>query len=101
MPSPEGVTYRLAELKVIGAVSKWYPRSGNCERRKRGVERRIGLLSDEYRRPLAALDSRFHGTQQGEVGPLVRRLDSYGQLQGLVIGAFQEGSKDIHTLLDV
>ena len=101
LPSPEGVTYRLAELKIIGAVNKWYPRSGNCARRKRGVERRSGLLYEEYRKPLAALDSRFHGTQQGEVGPLVRRLNSYGQLQGLVIGAFQEGSKDIHTLLDV
>ena len=37
----------------------------------------------------------------GLAGPLVRRLQSYGQLQGLVVGAFQEGSDDIHALLDV
>ena len=102
VPSAQGEsTYRLAELKTIGAVSKWYPRSGGCARRKRGVERRSEKLPDEYRRPLALLDERYHGTQQGEVGPLVRRLNSYGQLQGLVLGAFQEGSQDVHALLDI
>ena len=34
-------------------------------------------LRDEYRTPLALLDERYHGTQQGEVGPLVQRLESY------------------------
>ena len=33
--------------------------------------------------------------------PLVRRLDSFGPLHGLVVGAFQEGSKDLHALLEV
>ena len=50
---------------------------------------------------MAKLDQRYHGTQQGEVGPLVRRLESYGPLKGLVIGAFQEGSKDVHSLLEI
>ena len=101
LPSTQGEpTYRLAELKTIGAVPKWYPRSGECSRRKRGVERRSDKLPEEYRKPLTILDRRYHGTQGGGVGPLVRRLESYGQLQGLVLGAFQEGSKDIHALLD-
>ena len=30
---------------------------------------------------------------------MVRRLHSYGPLIGLVVGAFQEGSKDLHSLL--
>jgi hypothetical protein len=64
------------------------------------VERRSDKLADEYRKPLAILDRRYHGTVQGGVGPLVRRLESYGQLQGLVLGAFQEGSQDIHSLLE-
>ena len=30
---------------------------------------------------------------------MVRRLNSYGPLIGLVVGAFQEGSNDLHALL--
>ena len=102
MPSPVGEpSLKLAELKCIGAVPRWYPRSGTCARRKRGVERRGEKLSEEYRKPLALLDTRYHGTPVGQVGPLVRRLESYGQLQGLVMGSFQEGSKDVHSLLDI
>ena len=65
------------------------------------MERRSSLLAEEYRKPLAVLDQRYHGTRKGDAGPLVKRLKSYGQLQGLVVGAFQEGSDDIHALLDV
>ena len=64
------------------------------------MQRRASKLPGEYRRPLERLDMRFHGTVQGQVGPLVRRLESYGPLIGLVMGAFQEGSKDLHSLLD-
>ena len=85
----------------IGAVQGWYPRCGTCARRKRGVERRGDRLSEEYKRPLATLDNRYHGTPVGQVGPLVKRLESYGQLLGLVMESFQEGSKDIHYLLDI
>ena len=102
MPSPVGEpTLKLSELKCIGAVPKWYPRSGTCARRKGGVERRGEKLAEEYRKPLATLDTRYHGTPAGQVGPLVRRLESYGQLQALVMGSFQEGSKDLHSLLGI
>ena len=101
LPTPLGqVELQLAELKVIGAAGTNYPRSGPCARRTRGVQRRACKLPGEYRRPLERLDMRFHGTVQGQVGPLVRRLESYGPLIGLVVGAFQEGSKDLHSLLD-
>ena len=63
-------------------------------------EGREGWRGAEYRRPLEKLDRRYHGVQQGQTGPLVRRLDSYGPLIGLVVGAFQEGSKDLHALLN-
>ena len=93
LPSSVGPPeYQLAELKVIGAVDTWYKRIGNLARSKKGVERRKQLLQGEYRNPLAALDRRYHGTQEGDVGPLVRRLQGFGPLQGLVIGAFQESS---------
>ena len=78
---------------------RWYPRDGNLARRKTGVERRSTVLPEEYRIPLAKLDQKYHHTQLGQEGPLVRRLQGYGNLQCLV--AFQEGSKDLHSLLEV
>ena len=65
------------------------------------MDRRSSRLPREYKTPLANLDRRYHGTLEGEVGPLVRRLERFCPLQGLVVGAFQEGSKDLHTLLDL
>jgi hypothetical protein len=101
IPTPEGEPeYRLAELKIKGAVKKWYPRNGGLARRKSGVDRRVAILPWEYKTPLEKLDAKYHGTGAGQVGPLVRRLESYGNLQCLVMGAFQEGSKDLHALLD-
>ena len=101
LPSPAGEpTERLAELKIIGAVPRWYPRNGGLARKKKGVERRAVPLPSEYRNPLAKLDTKYHGTQAGQVGPLVRRLDGYGNLLCLVMGQFQEGSKDLHHLLE-
>ena len=58
-------------------------------------------LPAEYRNPLTKLDAKYHGTAIGQVGPLVRMLESYGKLMCLVMGTFQEGSKDLHTLLDM
>ena len=101
LPSPAGEPeYRLAELKMIGAVAKWYPRSGALARRKSGVERRVIQLPGEYSTPLAKLDRKYHGTAEGQVGPLQRRLEGYGRLQCLVMRTFQEGSNDLHALLE-
>ena len=83
----------------MGAPGSCCPRSGTWARRKRGVERRASKLPGEYKRPLEKLDRRHHGAQRGQDGPLVRWLNSYGPLIGLVVGAFQEGSKDLHALL--
>ena len=96
-----GVKRTLAELKVIGAVPSYYPRSGPAARRSSGVERRGRQVPGEYRRPLQRLDERYHGTRPGDVGPLVSRLLSFGRLNVLVIGAWQEGSQDVHQLLEL
>ena len=49
IPSPTGEPIqRLAELKIIGAVPKWYPRSGGLARKKKAVERRAAQLPAEY-----------------------------------------------------
>ena len=95
------VESKLAELKVIGAMETYYPRGWGRARAKKGVERCAGLIPGEYRRPLAALDTRDHRVEEGQRGPLVRRLEGYGHLLTCVMGAWQEGSKDLHGLLDV
>ena len=96
-----GIVMTLAELKVIGAVESYYSRSGPAARRQKGVEKRARDIPGEYVRPLRALDSRFHGTLQGETGPLVRRLEGHGRLRCWVQGAWLECSKDLHWLLDL
>jgi len=41
------------------------------------------------------------GTATGERGPVERKLDEYGVIMGLCFGAWGEGSKDVHELVDV
>ena len=67
----------------------------------KGTDRRANGLTNLYKQKLAVLDARFHATQQGQTGPLVRRLLSYGKLEGLVVGPWGECSKDIHSLVKV
>ena len=88
-------------FKVTGAVPTYYPRSGAAARRTKGVERRAQTVPGEYRRPLQRSDARYRATAPDEVGPLVQRLLSFGRLQVLVVGAWQEGSNDLHHLLDL
>ena len=93
------VISKLAKLKTIGAVASYYPRDGAQARTKKGVERRASLIPGEYRRPLAALDARYHETVPGQTGPLVQRLEGHGRLQCWVMGLSQEASHDLHAFL--
>ena len=52
-----------------------------------------------YRRPLARLDRQHYGTQPGETGRLVERLNSYGVLQCYVAGNWGEGSIHLHSFI--
>ena len=91
LPTPLGQpSNQLAELKVIGAAGTCYPR--RFARRKRGVERWAEKLQ-------AVLNRRC--VQDDQIGPFQKRLDSYGPLVGLVVRAYQEGSKDLYTLLEI
>ena len=88
----------LAELKVISAGPTWYPRGSG----EKAVDRRARLLGGEYRRALAKLDRQFHGTAPNQAGPLQRRLEELvgeAGLQGLVVGRWGEGSRDLHNLV--
>lgn len=95
LPTPEGPSDCLAELKVISAGVTWHPRGV----RGKGVERRAAGLAGYYRRELAKYDRRFYGTTGEQVGPLVSLLQSYGKLEALVVGPWGNGSSDLHDLV--
>ena len=95
LPTGDGPRDCLGELKFISAGVTRYP----VGRREKQVDRRARELPGTYRRPLERLDRQHHGTQPGEVGRLVARLQSYGPLLCFVAGHWGEGSKDLHTFI--
>ena len=67
----------------------------------KGADRSANGLPNLYKKKLIPLDNKFHLTPQGQTGPLVRRLESFGKLEGLVVGPWGECSKDMHNLVKV
>ena len=67
--------------------------------RGKGADRRAASLAQLYKRSLQHLDSCYHHTAGDQTGPLVRRLQSFGKLEGLVVGPWDEGNKDLHNLV--
>lgn len=64
------------------------------------MDRRARLLAGEYRGKVATIDHHVVGVLRDQFGPLQRRLEEFGQLQGLVVGALGEGSDDLHHLVE-
>ena len=95
IPTTEGVQDLLGEIKLMSAGVTRYP-LGKTEKQ---ADRRARELPGTYRRPLARLDRRHHGTAHGEAGPLVQLLQSFGELQCYVAGAWGEGSVHLHSLI--
>ena len=93
LPTPEGLADHLAELKFVSAGVTWFPRGV----RGKGTDRRAAGLAQLYKRALQRLDSRYHHMLADQTGPLVRRLQSFGKLEGLVVGPWVEGSKEPRT----
>ena len=97
LPTPEGITDSLAELKFVSAGVTCFPRGEEG----RGTDRRASGLTALYRSKVAKYDTLYHGTGPRQAGPLVQRLESYGKLWGLVVGPWGEGSKDLHSLVKI
>ena len=96
VPCPTGgKVSRLAELKVISCCPTRYPSVAGAK----AVDRRSNLLQGEYKKKARDADKQYVGTAEGSVGPVENKLLQYGDLQGLVVGAFGECSQDLHTLV--
>ena len=68
------------------------------------MARRQKEVKREYFKKAEKLDRKFHNTPPGTVGPFSRVLRDYGvqgEVLGLVVGAFEEASQDVHHLRDV
>lgn len=89
----------LAELKVMSCCKTWYtPGTGN---RVRATNKRAQGLQAIYKNKARSLDQAISGTTEGQRGPVERRLDEFGPLIGLCFGAWGEGSKDVHKMVDI
>ena len=95
LPTPDGVKDCLGKIKCMSAGVSRYP-PGKTEKQ---ADRRAKELPGLYRRPLERLDQEYRGTGPGETGALVTRLQGYGELQCYVAGAWADGSKHLHALL--
>ena len=95
LPTADGVKDCLGELKCISAGVSRYP-PGKTEKQ---TDRRGRQLPGEYRRPLQRLDREVRGTPPGQTGALEARLQSYGELQCYVAGAWADCSSHLHSLL--
>ena len=95
LPDPvDGKRRRLCELKSIQCCPSRY-RPGQ---KQKAVDRRAGLLQGEYVKKARDIDRDFVGVQIGE-GPVERKLQQFGEVHGLVMGAFSEASEDMHNLI--
>ena len=90
-----GIVRRLAELKIINCCPSRY----QVGDKQKAVDRRANLLANEYRKKARTVDRDYGGTMAGEVGPIERKLEEYGDLLGLVVGKWNEGSDDLHNLI--
>ena len=95
LPTPDGVTDQLGEVKAMSAGVSRYP-PGRAEKQ---ADRRARELPATYRRPLQRLDQEVRGTPAGEKGALERRLESFGELLCLVAGAWADCSTHLHQLI--
>ena len=54
---------------------------GHSRSLRKAVDVRAAELPGSYRQPLQRLDAQHHGTREGELGPLVLRIQAYDQLK--------------------
>ena len=88
---------QIFELKFIGKNKTRYPMKRDLTQ-ERCVDKRADGLTKEYEKKARNGDKKYCGTQGDTKGPILRTLESLGDVKGLVWGAFGEGSIQCHRL---
>jgi hypothetical protein len=96
--TPTQASDELFELKTLHYGSSTYP-DAQADTRRGAAKRRADALPAEYAAKARRLDSRFSHTPAGAVGPVERRLLSFGPVRGLVFGHWAEGTAHVDDLL--
>ena len=65
----------------------------------RAVDKRANELNAEYISKARKTDRDYCGTEAGTTGPVETKLGSLGEVLGVVVGAFAEGSEALHSLI--
>ena len=63
------------------------------------MDQRARQLPAEYRKKVEDADCDYVGVPREEVGPVQRRLQTFGNLKTLVFGCFGESSQGVHDLI--
>ena len=90
---------RLHELKLISSSKTRYLPHRQGQEAQRAVDKRSGELNSEYIGKARSTDQKYCGTEIGTIGPVETKLGSLGEVRGLVVGAFGEGSEHLHELI--
>ena len=90
---------RLHELKIISSSKTRYNPHRQGQEATRAVDKRASELNGEYVRKARNTDQQYCGTAPGTTGPVETKLGSLGEVKGVVVGAFGEGSEDLHSLI--
>ena len=87
----------LADLKFLSCNTSCYPHNPHAQ--TRAVDRRSKSLAAEYARKARSVDIQYGGVVQGVVGPVLKHLQTYGEVKGYVVGRWGEMSEDLHSLV--
>ena len=99
IPEEGNFVPRLHELKIISSSKTRYTPHRQGQEATRAVDKRASELNGEYIKKARTTDQLYCGTAPGTTGPVETKLARLGNVKGIVVGAFGEGSEDLHSLI--
>ena len=99
IPEEGNFVPRLHELKIISSSKTRYNPHRQGQEAMRAVDKRANELNAEYIKKARNTDQQYCGTVRGTTGPVETKLGTLGEVKGVVVGEFGEGSEDLHSLI--